>query len=120
MKFGSMASLVACPKRRESKRTVVEDAEGKPIRHSNSWTVDTYMIGRREAVDIIEVTVDGKAYHVKGYTGGTSYSDHGHTYTARTRTYEVEVDVLGKPMDVGLVDLMRDHKVLATKWAVEE
>ena len=89
--------------------------ESKVLTYRNNWESDEYYLGDKRLDNISIVEIDGKKYNVIRRMVTKSYSDHGHTYTAKSWHYFIEEKVFGTVMEVDLNTLCNKTKV----WFVE-
>ena len=89
--------------------------ESKTLTYRNNWESDEYYLGDKKLDNMSIVEIAGKRYNVIRRQVSKSYSDHGHTYTAKSWHYFIEEMVFGTVMEVDLNTICNKTKV----WFVE-
>lgn len=81
------------------------------LKYRNNWESDEYYLGDKKLDNISVVEIDGKAYDVVRRQVSKSYSDHGHTYTAKSWHYFIQEKVFGTVMELDLNTIVPKTKV---------
>ena len=74
----------------------------KTLVYKNNWESDEYYLGDKKLDNMSLVEIDGKVYDVVRRQVSKSYSDHGHSYTAKSWHYFIQEKVFGTVMEVDL------------------
>ena len=87
----------------------------KTLVYKNNWESDEYYLGDKKLDNMSLVEIDGKVYDVVRRQVSKSYSDHGHSYTAKSWHYFIQEKVFGTVMEIDLNTICNKTKV----WFVE-
>lgn len=91
------------------------------LSYKNDWESDSYFVDGKKVRDIKAIGYDGIRYEVVGKDVSVSYSDHGHTYAAKSRHYFIKVGVLGVNISVDLNEIIpKKRKVVAIDFTLAE
>lgn len=89
--------------------------ESKFLKYKNNWESDEYYVGGMKLDNIERVEIEGIQYDVIRRQVTKSYSDHGHTYTAKSWHYFIQEQVFGSVMEFDLNTVVNKAQVLVVK-----
>lgn len=72
------------------------------LKYRNNWESDEYYLGDQKLDNIMVVEIAGMRYDVTRRQVSKSYSDHGHSYTAKSWHYFIQEKVFGTVMELDL------------------
>jgi len=85
--------------------------ESKVLKYKNNWESDEYYLNGKRVDNIEFVEIDGKRYDVVNRMVSITYSDHGHSYQARSRHYYIKEKVFGTVMEIDLNTIVNKTEV---------
>jgi len=85
--------------------------ESKVLKYKNNWESDEYYLNGQRVDNIEFVEIDGKRYDVVNRMVSITYSDHGHSYQARSRHYYIKEKVFGTVMEIDLNTIVNKTEV---------
>ena len=86
------------------------------LRYENDWECDKYFVGKTPVQKLTKVTIDDVPFDVVTRNIEKPYSDHGHTYYARSDHFFITVTVGGIVFERDLNTLAR-KKIIAIEWS---
>ena len=85
--------------------------ESHILKYKNNWESDEYYLNGVRVDNISAVEINGKRYDVVNRMVSITYSDHGHSYQARSRHFYIKEVVLGTAMEIDLNTIVNKIQV---------
>ena len=86
------------------------------LTYKNDWEYDQYFVDGKRIRELHLIEVNGVQYDVDSGQVSVPYDDMGHTYTATSTHFFVEVEVLGVKVQIDLNRVVKKQRIKALAY----